>query len=1037
MKLGKIISHKQAAIIIGEYFPEISDKLLNTLQLESALEKSDKGQMGLLLAGISQKTKELQPISFRSAISYKSNYRYLKWLAAPTLFLIIVLLISPSFVTGPANRLVNHSDDFEKPKPYYFKIVNDSLIGIQGNDFTVELAVVGDEFPESVYLNDGKYDFRFHLNKNGILEYTFTNLKNDIFFSVFSDEIKSDQFHIKVLPRPSVSSFKVELEFPKYLRKKKEFFESTGDIVVPEGTHVKWSIFASNSSELVFFDGHRNTLNSENSENLFEFRKTIGKSFVYSIFSKSEQGLFSDTLTYAVNVIKDEKPNISIEHIQQEYLHAYAMVDGVITDDYGFSSLLFYYRLNDDQPWEIKKIKIDNNLERQRFNHTFNTAEIGLKPGDKLDFYYMVWDNDAVNGYKSSKSNMLAFSVPDEREMEQMADSTSDLMKSKYQKSLKDLDKLSEEMQKLKKDIFEKKKLDWSDKEKVKDLIKSEKELRENLMEMQNLNSKREEIREFLQNNPNESIKDKLEKLSEQIDKLQNDELLEKIEELTKNIDDLTKDQLNQLLDELKENQDDFQESLEQQLEFFKQLELEQKMSDASEKLQELAKKEKDLASETEEKENKLDEALQKQNELNKEFDNFEKQISEIDSLNSDLEKPLDLDSGIEKQDSIKQDMQQSSENLEKGKRKKSAKSQKDAAKKMEEMANQMQMMMQAAMQSRMGEDAQQIAKMLDNLMDISFGLESLNKEISLTSNNDPRFIENTKNLKILRDDYLVLHDSLVALSRRQVMLQQFLVKESDKIKMYFESSLESIQERRKGKTTTNIQYAMTSANNLALMLDESLNSMKQSMSSGKPGEGECKQPGSGESTGMKQLMKMQQGLGKGLKKSGQKPGKGQKPGQDSGGGQSEEMARMAAQQSELRKQMQEMVNQLEGQGGNGNALKKIVEKMEQQEQDIVNKRITSETLERQREIESRLLQAERAMQEREKEERREAVEGKNKERRNPNIDLKYKQTRIDNRNSVINSNPLILSEQYKRVLKKYLYEIESRKKESDRSNDF
>jgi uncharacterized protein YacL len=34
LRLGKIISHEHAAEIIGQHFPEIEDKLLNTLQLE-------------------------------------------------------------------------------------------------------------------------------------------------------------------------------------------------------------------------------------------------------------------------------------------------------------------------------------------------------------------------------------------------------------------------------------------------------------------------------------------------------------------------------------------------------------------------------------------------------------------------------------------------------------------------------------------------------------------------------------------------------------------------------------------------------------------------------------------------------------------------------------------------------------------------------------------------------------------------------------------------------------------------------------------
>src|SRR6185436_4064248 len=38
-RLGKIISHEQAASIIGQHFSSISDKLLNTLQLKELADK--------------------------------------------------------------------------------------------------------------------------------------------------------------------------------------------------------------------------------------------------------------------------------------------------------------------------------------------------------------------------------------------------------------------------------------------------------------------------------------------------------------------------------------------------------------------------------------------------------------------------------------------------------------------------------------------------------------------------------------------------------------------------------------------------------------------------------------------------------------------------------------------------------------------------------------------------------------------------------------------------------------------------------------
>ena len=73
---GKRISHADAARIIGHHFPEVSDKLLNLLQL---MEESDQCPVSsdqqprqptdhsLLLAAVEQKTAELRPVPMLKA----------------------------------------------------------------------------------------------------------------------------------------------------------------------------------------------------------------------------------------------------------------------------------------------------------------------------------------------------------------------------------------------------------------------------------------------------------------------------------------------------------------------------------------------------------------------------------------------------------------------------------------------------------------------------------------------------------------------------------------------------------------------------------------------------------------------------------------------------------------------------------------------------------------------------------------------------------------------------------------------------------
>ncbi|MBK7268329.1 MAG: hypothetical protein IPI07_02025 [Flavobacteriales bacterium] len=60
-RLGKVISHAEAARIIGDHFSEVKDKLLNTLQLrdQSAI---DPKHRALIEASIAQRSRELGPV---------------------------------------------------------------------------------------------------------------------------------------------------------------------------------------------------------------------------------------------------------------------------------------------------------------------------------------------------------------------------------------------------------------------------------------------------------------------------------------------------------------------------------------------------------------------------------------------------------------------------------------------------------------------------------------------------------------------------------------------------------------------------------------------------------------------------------------------------------------------------------------------------------------------------------------------------------------------------------------------------------------
>ena len=56
----------------------------------------------------------------------------------------------------------------------------------------------------------------------------------------------------------------------------------------------------------------------------------------------------------------------------------------------------------------LKKMMLPSVFQKTRnpklFSIFWDLAELGLEPGDAVEYYFEVWDNDGVNGSKSTKS---------------------------------------------------------------------------------------------------------------------------------------------------------------------------------------------------------------------------------------------------------------------------------------------------------------------------------------------------------------------------------------------------------------------------------------------------------------------------------------------------------------------------------------------------------------------------------------------------------------------------------------------------------
>lgn len=1045
-KLGKIISHERAAGIVGDHFPEVKDKVINALQLKKQAEISNT-QLELVMAGINQKVVELKPVPFTAAIDLTKNKKYLKFAIIPLSVIAIILFAAPSWLKDGTSRLVNHDTEFEPKAPFEFVILNEKLEAVQQGSFKLEVELRGETVPDAVYIETETTTYKLEKESKIKFYYVFNNLQKDMVFHLTADGFNSREYTLKVLPNPALINFEVQLDYPRYTGMMPKTFINNGDITVPEGTKAKWIISTKNTDELIISLSDTQIVLKPSAPDKFMFSSALFKTGPYSIRTKNKYYTNKDSLAYYLTVIPDQYPGISVDEQQDSTSLKKRFFTGEINDDYGFTKLTFHYKFLSAEDSSLVNFEQNIDLPVNRsgnidqFIYYWDLSTHNVNPGDEIEYYFVVYDNDGVHGAKSTKSITRIFKAPTLQEISDNTDKNNDQIKNDMEAALKEAQKLNRDMEQLKQDMLDKKNLDWQEKAKIENLLERQINLQQKLEQIKQQNElnnlQKSEFTEM-----NEQLLEKQELLEEMFEKLMTPEMKKMYEELQKLLEQLNKDKVQDKMEKLDLSNKELEKELDRSLELFKQMEFEQKMNEITKKLDELSKKQNELSEDTKEKKESNPELEKKQEELNKEFEDVKKDLEDLNKMNEELKHKKPLDDTKEQEKKIEEEMKKSSQELSENKNKKASESQKKSAEEMKKMQEQLESMMQSMSAQQNEEDMEAIRQLLENIIKLSFDQEDLLKTLGKTNSKDQKYVKLGQDQRKLKDIAQVIEDSLMALSQRQIAIQSIVNKEIAQVNSNMQQALANIGERRTSSATSNQQYVMTSLNNLALLLDQALQQMQQQMNQGNPSSGECKNPGKNKKPGSKpnenasgvgDMKKMQEQLSKSLedlkkqleeqgKNPGKKPGNQGKPGN---GGMSKELSEMAAKQEAIRRKMLEMSNKLNEDGsGNGNGLKKIAEQMEKNQEDIVNKEITQQTLLRQKDILTRLLESEKAMREREQDEKRKSNESKNEEISNSFQYLEYKRKK-EKEVELLRTIPPALTPYYKNRVNEYFNTIE------------
>lgn len=1057
----KGIDDEQSAKYVGDHLPTVRDRLLNLIQLSKVSSPSP-----LAFASIEQKSKEFAPLQLEAVVDIReNNKRYLKFLAIPLALLVMIFLINANMITESTTRIIHFNEKFAPKAPFDFVVANESLNAFYNEDFVLKIQLRGSAIPDQAYLVTDTRKIKLTPVGPGEFEYVFENLQHSVPFQVQAAGFYSPGYNIELVNRPEVVQFQINLDYPRYLQRKSDVLSNTGNIEIPEGTIVQWKIqtaYTQNATLLLHSTGDQNTLKSSDNQ-LFTFNKQFFEPDRYEIFLKNNNSDNKERIAYRIDVIKDAYPQISVNNFKDSILYRDIVLGGLVADDYGLTRLKLQYKISRSRSATPQSGSIDLPLlkdqNQQSFTYQWGLDSLQLKPGQYIEYYLEVWDNDGVNGHKSTKSTTYTFSLPTREELAKDINRSSSQTADKFQEGVKKATELQNQVEEMSRNLRGKLSLDWQDRKKLEELIQQKKEF-DNLMNQLNQENKQLEEKKNAFSEQDERIRQRSEQLKKLMDEVLDEEtrrLFEELEKLLRENTDI--DQIRDLLERMDNNSSVMEQELERTLELFKQLQRDFKLDQAIKELSQQIEEQKQILEETqaleqenpenregeqnregreqnqesredraneqnqneegreEERQNDNQEGenqqgenqenqnqqgenqqgenqqqenqgeqqsqqqqsrdpeqlAQDQQELKEQMEKLKEMMEELRKLSEEIRRgDQDLPSEQEMQE-IQQQQDQSRQNLQQNSPSKARESQQKALEQMQKMQQQMQSGQNSMMMQMNMENMESLRQILHGLIKLSFDQEALMNGFRELQESDPRFNQLAQQEVKLREDSKVLSDSLLALGKRDPFMGSFIVEKINELNNNFEKSIEAYQTRSRGQAMTEMQSTMTTINDLALMLDDHFDNMMQMMANAQPSrsrQGQQQQQQQQGNQPQPSLQEMQNQLNQRIQEL-RNSGK-------TGRELSEELARMAAEQERIRRRLQQMEEDMRRRGmGELRGTDELREQMEQTELDLVNKRLTEEMIERQREIQTRLLDAENAMREQEMDDQREGETSK------------------------------------------------------------
>ena len=1109
-------SDEEAARRVGSHFPEIADRFVNLLQLSEGARSGSAPASSAPLAdrAVAHLGRTVEGVKFENVEDFSRARRASRFAIVPVAGLLIFLLAAPGAFLDASSRLLAPTAHFQRPAPFRLALTPGDAELVKGDSLAVTVrarpTAQGRTLPTRLTLQVqaglGK-ETEEHVEKLTLapvrgdsaartqrFRHVFTGVRTGFRYRAVAEAngrpLRTDWGTARVSERPRVQRLQVTLQPPSYSGlPERTLAPGAGDVTALPGTQVTVNARLEGPTTqhaLLRFSpsGDVDTLSLADGTARGTFPLS-GDDDSYRLALRSESGAQNaDPIRYRLRTTSDAAPTVSLTAPAPEASLTDALRPQLrwqMSDDFGFASQRLYYRLAERRHGEAMddfasvKVPVDRpGLRDQQVTYDWvlrQTTGLDLVPGDVLEYYVRVWDNNRVAGYRSARTQTQRLRLPSLAEKYERLDQTQQGAEEQMQQLEEQSEQARRQFENLRDEVRRKREGDWEDQRQVEQLRQRQQQLQQGAEKLsRQIEKAARQMQEGQLTSP--ETRRAYEELQQVAREIQSPELEQALKDLQKAMQEMDMEKMQQALKDFEFSEKQYRERLKRTKELFEKLKAQQQMEEVARRAGELAEEERRLAEETRkleeegkeerkkggmedqesgenaESENSSGEKAQRQRSQNqqderqqsdgitsekreqlaREQERAREKMQKLRKQMQQLSKDMKGMRGAPQQQMQKmqqqtqqmpQQMKQNSQQLRQNQLRKARQGQRQMQKKLQQMQQAMQQMQKSMNKKGKQLNVAGLRQALANTLRLSKEQEALRRRTGGLSTGSPALRTVTRRQNELAEGLRTTSDSLTALSREIPKMTRAVQRETGESLRAMQQAVEAMTGRTAQRAGGHQKVAMKNLNELALLLSQLLQQMQQS------------QNGQGGGMSAQQMMQqLQQMAGQQQKLNGQV----QQMLNDMQGdrltrGQSQRLKQMAQQQKALQKQLQ----QLRKQGADGQAigdLERVAEQMGETIGEMQRQRLNRETLKRQQQILSRLLQAQQSLQKR----------GKKEQRRGRTADGDYTQERPADaapeaeaqrlRRALIRSLESGYTPDYERLIKRYFELLQEQRQE-------